>query len=79
MCLGSELGYRFEPHGLFDPRAEPAMTVTPSQCGGGVPGVVLEVGYWEGGIPGTEPGPDPGQISQTWPGSEYNRFIRPFD
>ena len=58
MWPGSELVDGLEPHGLIlqwrQPRAYPA---TCTRVREGVPGVVGLGGYWEGGIPGTQPGP----------------------
>ena len=60
MCLPSELVDGFEPHAkIYSVRhvRQCGDSGYSGQCGaGGVPGVVQEVGYWEGAIPGTNQG-----------------------
>ena len=62
----SELVDGFEPHGLFCSSRTAAGGTADARHSGwwgrGVPGVVQWVGTWEGAIPGTNMGTQPGSI-----------------
>ena len=59
ICLGSELSYRFEPHGLFCSAGLHAWSMSvPAGVAGVYPGWCRLGGYQGGTIPGTKPRPD---------------------
>ena len=75
----SELSDGLEPHATLRVTPDGAAGYAKVRVGGGVPGVVQEWGTRRGAIPGTNQGPDPGQIEAYFRYTKINRFIRPFD